>query len=128
MVDCNTYGVNDSPVPPASRCPSHPTSKNIAASSGLLRHNLPTKQSAPRSQKRAGAETPFRTAWIKHPILPRFCFNDPPAGGGSKQVILPEVTAVVRNGLSRSSQICLFCQAEPKCWMVEGGLRCCRGK
>ena len=43
------------------------------------------------------------------------------------QVILPEETAVVRDGLSRSPQICLFGQAEQKSWMVEGDLRCCRG-
>ena len=68
-------------------------------------HNLTTKQRAPRSQKRAGAETTLRTAWIERPVLSGFGLNDPPAGGDSKQV--PEA-AVVRDGLNPSPQTCLF--------------------
>ena len=62
-------------------------------------HNLPAKQRAPRSQKRAGAETTLRTAWIERPIFSRFCLDDPSAGRGSNQV--PEA-AVVRDVWSRS--------------------------
>ena len=77
------------------------------------RENLPIKQREPRSQKRAGTETTLRTTWIEHPILPRFGFNDPLTGGGSKQVIAPE-TAVVRGGWNSSPPNCLFSLAEPK--------------
>ena len=68
------------------------------ATSRSKTYNLTTKQRAPRSQKRAGAETTFRIAWIKHTILPWFCRDDPPVGGGSRQVILSQETAVVRDG------------------------------
>ena len=40
-------------------------------------YNLTTKQRAPRSQKRAGAETTSRTTWIERPILHRFCLDNP---------------------------------------------------
>ena len=60
----------------------HSRPKNGAASSSRSNtHNLTTKQRAPRSQKRAGAETTLRTAWIERPILSGFCLNNPPAGG-----------------------------------------------
>ena len=65
------------------RCYSPP--KNAAASSNRSdTHKLTTKQRAPRSQKRAGAETTLRTAWIKRLSFSGFCSNNPSAGGGSK--------------------------------------------
>ena len=42
------------------------------------------------SRKQAAAEMTLRTTWIKHTILLWFCLDDPPAGGGSRQVNLPE--------------------------------------
>ena len=97
MIDRNTYGVNGSLIAllqvdaPVMQPPKH------AAVSSSPNVNPPTKQRASRSQKRAGAETILRTAWIEYPIFPQFCLDDPSAGGGSRQVILPEETAVVRD-------------------------------
>ena len=66
-----TYGVNNSPEQLLEVFESRPSNlqKNAAALSSP-NVNLPTKQRAPRSQKRAGAETTLRPAWIKYPILP----------------------------------------------------------
>ena len=100
-------------------------SKNAAASpirSNM--YNLTTKQRAPRSQKRAGAETTLRTSWTERPILHQFCFDNPPAGEGSKQV--PEA-AVVRDEWSRSLLTIRLLGREPKRWLVKGGLCCRRG-
>ena len=72
--------------------------KSAVSSSCSNTHNLTTKQPAPRSHKRAGAETTSRTAWTERPILPGFCFNDPPAGGGSKQFVSPETAVVILVG------------------------------
>ena len=77
-------------LPPRVMLPS----ENVAASSSPLTYDQPTKQRASHSLKRAGAETTCETARIKHPILPHLCFNDPPAGGGSQQVILPEAVVI----------------------------------
>ena len=59
--------------------------KNAPVSGTIRRpnENLPTKQHAPRSQKRAGVQTTCRTARIKHQSSPRFCFNEPPPEGAS---------------------------------------------
>ena len=80
---------------------SHHSAKNVVASPSPLTHNFPTKQRVPHFRIQAGAEMTFRTTRIKHQILPRFCFNDPSAGGRSKHIIPPE-TAVIRGRLSRN--------------------------
>ena len=46
-----------------------PPKTAAVSSSCSSTHNLTTKQRAPRSQKRAGAETTLRTAWIERPIF-----------------------------------------------------------
>ena len=97
-IDRYTFGVEYSPVPFSSE-------KCCSLSSRSNMHNLTTKQRAPCFQKRAGAETTLRTAWIKRPILDRFCLNNPPAGVGSKQ--FPEA-AVVPGGWNRSPYIFLL--------------------
>ena len=91
-------------------------------------HNLTTNQRAPRSPKRTGVEGTLRPAWIKRNILPVFCLNDPPAVGSSSQVTILEDFAVVRGVWSRTFlTICLLGRVELKKWLVEGGLRYCRG-
>ena len=87
-------------------------------------HNLTAKQRAPSSQKRAGAETTLRTAWIERSVLSVFCLINSPAGGGSKQ--FPE-TVVVPGGWNWSPQFFtnrLLGRVELKRWLVEGDLRC----
>ena len=91
-MDRYTNGVSDSPVPfQQVNAQVIQPPKNVAASSSLRTHNLPTKQRAPRSQKRAGVEKTFRTAWIEHPILPRFRFNDPPPEGVASRLFLQKL-------------------------------------
>ena len=72
----------------------------------------------------------LRTAWIKRPILPGFCLNDPSAVGSSRQVTLLEDAAVVRGVRSQSLltirlRTHLLGGVKPKMWLVEIVLRCC---
>ena len=66
-----------------------------------------------------------QTAWIKGPVLPGFCVNDPPAVGSSRLVpLLEDAAAVVRGGWNWSPwrfrlQIRLLGRAKPNQWLVE---------
>ena len=96
-------------VPPSSSCSLEPPSTarlfpGTASKPAFFQRasESPPKNAAarlqlsqPRSQKRAGAEVTLRTAWIKGPILPGFCVNDPPVIGSSRQVPLLEDAAAV---------------------------------
>ena len=71
-IDRNTYGVNESLVPLSeSDVPVFHIPKNVPTSDTIRRpnENLPTKQRAPPSQKRAGPQTTCRTARIEHQSL-----------------------------------------------------------
>ena len=75
-IDRYTCGVKISPLPLLkvfeSRIIDPQKMLQIVISRSNM-HNLITKQRAPRSQKRTGAETTLRTAWVEHPVLPGFC-------------------------------------------------------
>ena len=93
-INRQTHGVNNSPLSLLLVYDFriiHPP-KNAAPFSSALTWTTPQSNARYIPKKWAGAETTFRTAWIEYQILPRFCFNDPPTGEGSKQV----ETAVVR--------------------------------
>ena len=95
--DRYTYGVNNSSVPLLKVCESRIINppKNAADRHQLLQNeSLSTKQRAPHSQNRAGAETICRLSWIKHQILPRVCFNGPRPEGGLLIVCSPEAAEV----------------------------------
>ena len=62
----------------------------------------PARIASPQTQKWAGTEMTLRIAWIKTPILPGFCLDDPPAVGSIRQVTLLEDAAVMRGVWSRS--------------------------
>ena len=98
----NTYGVSGLLVPLLEDDDSKSCICQKTRSSHIQRTNqkLPTKQRAPHSLKRTGAETTCGTTGIGHQSLPWLCFNAPPPEGGSKLVVYPPGTAVVRGVLN----------------------------
>ena len=83
---------------------SESTPKDSAARHPVFPARITSPQTNARHdpKKWAGAKMTLRTAWVKRPILPGFCLNDPPAVESIRQVILLEDTAVVRGVWSRS--------------------------
>ena len=76
--------------------PGHPSTKKRCSLIQRPNENLPTKQRAPRSQKRAGAEMTCQPAGIEHKILPQLFSNDPRSDGGLLVVHPLKRTTVVQ--------------------------------